>query len=118
MTFPKLKSNAVAQYPLQRQEEYRNQTVTFVDGTDQRYRDCRGPQLQWAIQLAELDESELASLEAFFLANQGAFGAFTFTDPLDGQQYDDCSLMSDALAMTTLAEMRGGATLTIIRNQE
>jgi hypothetical protein len=117
MTFPKLKSNAVAQYPFGRQQSYQNQTVAFVDGTDQRYRDSGGPQVKWSIQLDELDETELASLEEFFLANQGAFGVFSFVDPSDGQQYDNCSLSSDALALLSIAEMRGSTKLTVIRNQ-
>jgi hypothetical protein len=116
MTCPKLKSNAVAQYPLTRQQEYRNQTVTFVDGTDQRYRDSGAQRLQWSIQLDELDEGELGSLEQFFLANQGAFGMFSFTDPIDGTVYDNCSLSSDSLALLNVAEMRGSSKLTVIRN--
>jgi hypothetical protein len=118
MTFPKLKSNAVAQYPFGRQQSYRNQTVAFVDGTDQRYRDCGSPQVQWSIQLDELDESELASLEEFYLANQGAFGEFSFTDPYDGKQYDNCSLWSDSLALVSITEMRGSTKLTVVRNHE
>ena len=38
-TFPKLKTNAVAQYPLGRRVVFQNQSLTFVDGTQQRYRD-------------------------------------------------------------------------------
>jgi hypothetical protein len=115
-TFPKLKTNAVAQYPFGRQRQYKNQTVSFVDGTDQRYRDHRGPRTEWSIQLAELDENELASLEEFFLANEGAFGTFSFTDPIDGQSYDNCSLSSDSLQLLSFAEMRGNTKLTIVLN--
>ncbi len=116
MTFPKLKSNAVAQYPFRRQVSYRTQTVQFTDGTGQRYRDAGGPRLQWSIQLEELDESELATIEQFFLANQGAYGVFTFIDPSDGQEYEHCSLTSDSQALVSLAELRGSTTLTVIRN--
>ena len=51
---------------------------------EQRYRDSAGARLEWEIQLSELDEGELAAIEEFFLANQGAFGSFSFTDPWDG----------------------------------
>ena len=32
--------------------------------------------LEWEIQLSLLDEGELAAIEEFFLASQGAFGSF------------------------------------------
>src|SRR5450755_4372217 len=115
-TFPRLKTNAIAQYPMARRAQYQNQTVRFVDGSEQRYRDSGGQRLQWDIQLSELDEGELAAIEEFFLASQGAFGSFTFTDPWDGQVYNNCSVAADELALATLAEMRGGMQLTIVRN--
>ena len=97
-TFPQLKTGAVAQYPIVRHEQFRNQTVRFVDGTDQRYRDAGTARQRWDIRWSGLDESELAAIEEFFLANQGAFGTFAFTDPWDGQVYEDCSLELDELA--------------------
>ena len=63
-TFPILKTTAVAQYPAMRYVQFRNQTVRFVDGTEQRYRDASGPLHRWGIQLSELDESEIAAVEA------------------------------------------------------
>ena len=115
-TFPKLKTDAIAQYPVARRAQFQNQTVRFVDGSEQRYRDCAGARLKWDIQLRELDEGELAAIEEFFLASQGAFGSFTFTDPWDGQVYANCSVAADELALATVAEMRGGTKLTILRN--
>jgi hypothetical protein len=115
-TFPKLKTDAIAQYPMGRRAQYQNQTVRFVDGSEQRYRDSGGARLQWDIQLSELDEGELAAVEEFFLASQGAFGSFTFTDPWDGQVYDNCSMATDELALATVAEMRGSTKLTVVRN--
>ena len=99
-----------------RRAQFQNQTVRFVDGSEQRYRDSAGARLEWDIQLSELDESELAAIEEFFLASQGAFGSFTFTDPWDGQVYDNCSVAADDLALATVAEMRGSTRLTIVRN--
>ena len=115
-TFPRLKTTAIAQYPVARRTQFQNQTVRFLDGSEQRYRDSAGTRLQWDIQLSELDESELAAVEEFFLASQGAFGSFTFTDPWDGQVYDNCSVAADDLALATVAEMRGSTKLTIVRN--
>ena len=115
-TFPKLKTNAIAQYPVARHEQFQNQTVRFVDGSEQRYRDSAGARLAWEIQFSELDEGELAAIEEFFLARQGAFGSFCFTDPWDGHVYDDCSVAADELALVTEGEMRGRTKLTVVRN--
>lgn len=115
-TFPKLKTNAIAQYPVARREQFQNQTVRFVDGSEQRYRDSAGARLEWDIQLSQLDEGELAAIEEFFLASQGAFGTFTFTDPWDGEIHDNCSVAGDGLALVTVAEMRGSTRLTVVRS--
>jgi Conserved hypothetical protein 2217 (DUF2460) len=116
-TFPRLRTGAVAQYPIARTEQFQNQTVRFVDGTEQRYRDAGKARLRWAIPLSGLDENELAVIEEFFEANQGAYGSFSFADPWDGQVYDDCSLELDDLNVTTVAEMRGLTQLTVVRNK-
>ncbi len=116
-TFPKLKTNAVAQYPATRELRYRNQTVRFLDGTDQRYRDASGPLHQWVIRLSELDESELAAMEGFFLSNEGRFGNFVFVDPWDGTSYPSCSLAGDQADFTVLAEMQGQTSLRVVENR-
>jgi phage-related protein len=116
-TFPQLKTGAVVQYPITRQEQFRNQTVRFVDGTEQRYRDGGGARQRWEIHFNGLDEGELAAIEEFFLASQGAFGSFAFADPWDGHVYEDCSLELDELLVTTMAEMRGLTQLRVVRNR-
>jgi hypothetical protein len=115
--FPSLKTGAVAQYPATRRTRYQNQALRFVDGTEQRYRDCSGPLRRWEIRLSQLDEGEMAALEEFFTANQGAYGSFAFTDPFDGATYPDCSLEADALGLTGVAEMSSTASLTVIENR-
>jgi hypothetical protein len=116
-TFPILKTAAVAQYPAIRYVQFRNQTVRFLDGTEQRYRDASGPLHRWAIRLGELDQGEISEVEEFFASNQGEFGSFAFTDPWDGQVYSNCSLMGESLDVRALAEMRGGTTLTVVENR-
>jgi Conserved hypothetical protein 2217 (DUF2460) len=117
-TFPKLKTGAVAQYPATRIFRFQNQILRFLDGTDQRYRDSAGPFYSWEIRLDQLDETELAALQAFFLANQGSFASFAFTDPWNGQVYSNCSLASDQMNITSLAEMQGRTSLIVIENRE
>jgi hypothetical protein len=116
-TFPQLKTGAVAQYPASKILRFQNQTVRFLDGSEQRYRDAAGPLHQWTIRLSELDESEMAALEQFFDDNQGRLGSFAFTDPWDGTEYPNCSLASDELTLSSLAEMRGQASVTVIENR-
>ena len=115
-TFPRLKTNAIAQYPVARRVQYQNLTVRFVDGSEQRYRDSGAARMRWDIQLSELDEGELAAIEEFFLMSQGAFGSFSFTDPWDGHVYDNCSVGADALTLLSEGEMRASTKLTVVRN--
>ena len=115
--FPILKTGAIAQYPANKSFRCRNQILRFLDGTDQRYRDCMGPLHTWEIRLDKLDEGEMANIEAFFANNQGSFGAFSFTDPWDGQLYANCSLASDSLSLVSLGEMQGATVLTIVENR-
>ena len=116
-TFPPLKTGAVAQYPAIKSLRFQNQTVRFLDGSEQRYRDAAGPLHQWMIQLSELDESEMALFAQFFEDNQGLLGSFAFTDPWDGTIYANCSLASDELALGSLAEMRTTTSLTVVENR-
>jgi len=116
-TFPQLKTSAVAQYPATKALQFQNQTVRFLDGREQRYRDSAGPLHQWVIQLTELDESELAAFEEFFRDNQGRLGSFAFTDPWDGTEYANCSLASDELELSALGEMNGKTSLTVLENR-
>ena len=114
--FPKLKTNAVAQYPATRSIRFQNQTLRFLDGQAQRYRDAGRRLLRWKIRLDRLDEGEQAAVEAFFSENQGVFGSFEFTDPHDGRVYANCSLESDGLDVAALSEMHSSAVLTVVEN--
>jgi hypothetical protein len=115
--FPRLKTSALAQYPATRSVRFQNQVLRFVDGGEQRYRDCAGALRRWEIRLSRLDEGELAALETFFCANRGALGSFEFTDPWDEQVYPDCSLENDELELAGLAEMNGAVSLSIVQNR-
>ena len=111
--FPKLKTGAVAQYPIGRERRLRSESLRFVDGTQQRYRDSGSARLRWMIRLDLLDEGELASMEEFITAQQGAYAAFTFTDPWDGVEYEGCRLEGDDAVLISAGEMRGNTTLTV-----
>jgi hypothetical protein len=115
--FPRLKTNAVAQYPAARTAAYRNRALRFIDGSEQRYRDRGGPLHRWEIRLEQLDETEMAAIDEFFSANQGRFGSFAFTDPWDGREYPDCSLASDELEMISAGELQCATSLTVVENR-
>ena len=111
--FPKLKTGAVAQYPIVREARLRNDGVRFLDGSYQRYRDAGAVRHRWTIQLELLDEGEMAAMEEFFLAVQGAYTTFTFTDPWDGHDYENCRLESDEVELIAQGEVRGSTKLTV-----
>ncbi|SPE39713.1 conserved hypothetical protein [Candidatus Sulfopaludibacter sp. SbA3] len=116
-TFPLLKTNAVTQYPATKAVQFRNQALRFVDGAEQRYRDGASALHCWEIRLSELDESEMAALEGFFIQNQGRFGSFSFTDPWDGTVYSNCSVKGDDLTLEANAELQGRISLTVVENR-
>ena len=116
-TFPTLKTAAVAQYPARRTVRFQNQVLRFVDGTEQRYRDCAGPLHRWEIRLTQLDEGEMAALAEFLEECQGAFASFTFTDPWDGTVYPDCSLAADDLTLNAAGVMSGETSLVVMENR-
>jgi hypothetical protein len=116
-TFPTLKTGAAAQFPAKRTVRYQNESHRFLDGTEQRYRDCAGPLLQWEFQLSQLDEGEMAAFEEFFVNRSGAFACFPFTDPWSGATYETCSLGNDELDTTTLEEMNGSTILRVTENR-
>jgi hypothetical protein len=115
--FPTLKTGAVMQYPATRRLNYNTDTIRFLDGTEQRFRDNPSVLHQWTIQLDLLDESELAALDQFFITNQGRFGSFSFTDPWDGTVYPNCSLAKDTFSFQLRGEMRGKTAVTVCENR-
>jgi hypothetical protein len=116
-SFPKLKTNAVMQYPARRHFQFSNQVIRFLDGSEQRYRDYGAALRRWIVRLDMLDEGELAALENFFIASQGKVGSFSFTDPWDGAEYSDCSLEGDEFQFELQAEMRGETELVVRENR-
>ena len=117
MTFPKLKTNAVAQYPAARALQFRTQILRFLDGNEQRYADSGGALHRWVVRLSELDEHELSEMDMFFCVNQGQYGTFAFTDPWDGTEYANCSFADDQLDLLSTQPVRCQTTLTVVENR-
>jgi hypothetical protein len=90
MEFPKLNSGAVAQYGSPVGLASPTQVIRFVDGSDQRFLACGRMLRRWLIDLRLLNESEIASVEAFFNSVQGEFAPFNFPDPFTGTSVPNC----------------------------
>lgn len=117
MEFPRLKTNAVMQYPATRDIEYDNAVLRFVDGSQQCYREALDAMRRWHIRLDLLDEWEIYRLQAFFTANEGRYGTFTFVDPWDATEYPDCSLDQDSFEFRLEGEMRASTMLVVKQNR-
>jgi phage-related protein len=115
-TFPKLKTLAVAQYPAERQLRFSTHVLEFLDGREQRYSDYAGPLRRWIIRLELLDDTELASLAAFFDQVAPAT-SFTFTDPWDGRTYPNCSVEDEEFLIESLGPASNRTELTIREDQ-
>ncbi len=105
------------QYPAQRAVVLSTFVARFVDGAEQRYREYASPLRRWVIALDLLDEKELATMEDFFLARQGASGSFQFTDPWDGAIYTNCSIENGEQALEYLREGRGRVSVVVRENR-
>ena len=116
-SFPRLRTNAVMQYPAGRRDDHRTAVVRFVDGTEQRHREFKRARRRWLVRLEHLSEDEAGAVERFFTAWQGRFGSFEFYDPWEGVAYPDCSFEADELAVDYAAENDIRMAL-VIRNNE
>jgi hypothetical protein len=117
MTFPRLRSGAFAQYPLERKDRCTTFVARFLDGGEQRFKQYKAPVRYWTLRLSQLSESELRSLQEFYVAQQGASGAFTFTDPWSGVDYTDCSFDGNSADVNLADPARGNVQLTIRNNK-
>ena len=116
-TFPTLKTGSFIQYPATKITGYSSVIVRFLDGSDQRYRQLTPPLRRWVIQLDMLDEAELATLDQFFIAEEGRFGMFAFVDPWTQTNFPNCSLDQEALGYQLTEESRGTTHLVIVENR-
>lgn len=96
--FPSLSTGAVTQYPTAFSTGQAVEVVRFLDGSDQRYLTQGRTFRQWQIRLDLLNDTEIAELEAFFIAQQGDYSTFVFPDPISGSGVPNCRLAAPGLA--------------------
>ncbi|MBI4904155.1 MAG: DUF2460 domain-containing protein [Acidobacteria bacterium] len=82
--FPLLNSGAKAQYPLRQTIKFETHVMKFVDGGEQRFRQHRGAEKEWELQLSALGSDEARRLSAFVDEQAGRQGEFPFQDPQSG----------------------------------
>lgn len=112
--FPKLKTGAIAQYPTAKEYRFSTVTQSFVDGTEQRYRDFRGSRQRWVVKLSQLDVSEIAELLEFFRTQQGRLGEFDFEDPWTQTVVSKCHFEQDALPVRADGEFDNNTALVVL----
>jgi len=117
-SFPRLKTGAVTQYPAAKRIEHSTHVSRYVDGSEQRFPEWKGPVRQWVVALSVLSPEELVTLADFFSAQQGSARSFAFTDPWDGLEYLNCSLVDDTFEFHLLDEMSGSGSLIVRENTE
>ncbi len=114
--FPRLKTGAVAQYPLQVATECRTRVLRCIDGSEQRFRTGVKALRKWEIRLDLLDESESSQLEQFFRSQQGRDAEFSFINPIDGREYPRCSFDHDDCRIELQDENRTSMVLVVKEN--
>ncbi len=62
----------------------------------------------WKLDYPVMTEVDLATIENFFLACQGRYQTFSFTDPITGIVYQNCRLDNDSLEIRYLGPRPGG----------
>ena len=114
MTFPRLKSEAIAQYPFQSRLDFATVVLKHVDGTEQRFPRFKQKVASWVITLELLDDAELARLRDFFLAVRTSGEPFSFTDG-SGTVHPDCVFVENDFVSHAAGEGRLSARLTVRR---
>lgn len=111
--FPKLKTGAIAQYPVTREQRYSTDVRKFLDCSEQRYRDYGSAKKRWVIALEQLDETEAARLARFFEEQQGRLGTFDFEDPWTGTIVTPCRFGEDRFPTLEHCETRCSVNVTV-----
>ena len=112
-TFPRLRTSALAQYPLERGLRLSVEVLQFLDFSRQAYRDLASARKQWVVDLEKLDGSEVARLKEFFEQQRGRWGTFSFTDPWNNSVHPNCSFAEDTFLERQAEEGLSQTRLTI-----
>jgi hypothetical protein len=79
--FPQLLSGALAQYPIEKRQQFRTIANVLADGTFWGFEDAGAQSVAWHLTYVELDLTDINALRTHFDACQGPVYGFTFIDP-------------------------------------
>lgn len=112
--FPRLKTNAITQYPSGAGRTFRTEVLRFVDGAEQRFCQSADGARHWRIRLDLLDETEVDAVRKFFEQQSGKFGRFTFVDPWTNEEVANCAFSSDVFEVDFRSHNRAAASIEIV----
>lgn len=112
MTFPRLKTGAIAQYGITEGRSRKTRVLKYADGSEKRFAVRRSGR-RWVLRLSLLDEGEAAELDAFFLAMRGMSQEFAFEDPRTGTLHERCRFVGESLGARFTEGGRGGMEIEI-----
>lgn len=69
----------------------------------------------WKISYPLLTDTDLATLETYFLGQQGMYGTFSFTDPVDNVTYPNVRFNSDELSIRYLTVNQNSTEVSLIQ---
>lgn len=112
MTFPRLRTGAIAQYPLVSSIDFSTTVLHHVDGSEQRFPQFRGKVQRWEISLERLTEDELTQLREVFDNAQVSGLPFSFVDEWN-VEHPECVFEQSDFATTVNGEQQHSTKLVI-----
>jgi hypothetical protein len=79
--FPQLPTGALSQFPLLKRRRTRTVVNTTADGRTIKFPDVAAQTTEWQLQYTGLSDSEVATLQQFFVSMEGSLEGFTLLDP-------------------------------------
>jgi hypothetical protein len=79
--YPQLTPSAYSQFPIRKQRQTRTVSNTAADGSSIKLADPYAASTEWQLQYEGLSDSDLSSLQTFFIASEGSLNGFIFLDP-------------------------------------
>ncbi len=122
-SFPTLSFGSVAEYPL-------TDTSSFMSDVNE---SPLGPRFVWSwygssltnfptgylkawrLSYPLISDADRATLETYFLGQQGRYGSFSFTSPIDSTTYSHVRFASDSLAIKHLTKNQQSTEITLIQ---
>jgi hypothetical protein len=113
-TFPVLMSGAVTQYPTRILISQEVRTLSFLDGSDQRFLNQGRQYRRWQIHLERLNDSEIRKIESFFELQHGEYSVFQFPDPISNQLVPNCRLATSGISADFIGVDKTSTNLWVI----